>query len=308
MRHQPANEVVVGPGLSQRSRNTFAALGERLRSRLRRWAAENPEAVARLAVWASDQLPESTREPDLLTLGRSFMFTVAPPNWQSLPPDAHFRADRLICETGLCLIWVPEADVIVSLLRAPDKDARDDVLLVNGSRILDSAATRVDQVTHPELAGLRSLAIEAVEAYRSGFFASSQALAAAIVTGVIEDHYGFTFGLARKAFQAEAPSTAGLWSHRRALVQRALDNAIVNSSRRTPETGFNRHLTSHGSDPAHYGEVHAIEALMLMAGSLRELNETYRIADMGFGPSPRLEDYAAKRVLAWSGGPSPGVA
>lgn len=267
-----------------------------LRSRFQRWAAANPEAIARLMVWLRDQRSQESDEPGLLALGRSFLLNIAPPNWQSLPTGAHVQVDRLICETGLCLVWVPDAEVIVGLIRAPDKESRDEVLLTSADRILDSVLARTDEVNHPELAGLRELAVEAVETHRSGFFAASQTLAAAILTGVIEDHYGFRFVAAREAFDAEPPARAGLWSHRRALVQRAIQIAIVPSKFRREESGFNRHLTSHGTDTAHYEEARAIEALMLMAASLRELNETYRIAEMGFGASPRLEKYATKHL------------
>jgi hypothetical protein len=263
---------------------------------LQRWAAANPEAIARLMVWLHDQRRQETDESGLLTLGRSFLLNIAPPNWQSLPAGAHVQVDRLICQTGLCLVWVPDAEVIVGLIRAPDKESRDEVLLTSAERILDSVLARTDEVNHPELAGLRELAVEAVETHRSGFFAASQTLAAAILTGVIEDHYGFRFVAAREAFDAEPPARAGLWSHRRALVQRAIQIAIVPSKFRREESGFNRHLTSHGTDTAHYEEARAIEALMLMAASLRELNETYRIAEMGFGASPRLEKYATKHL------------
>jgi hypothetical protein len=267
-----------------------------LRSRFQRWASANPEAIARLMVWLHDQRHQETDEPGLLTLGRSFLLNIAPPNWQSLPAGAHVQVDRLICETGLCLVWVPDAEVIVGLIRASGKGSRDEVLLTSADRILDSVIARTDQVNHPELAGLRELAVEAVETHRSGFFAASQTLAAAILTGVIEDHYGFRFVAAREAFDAEPPARAGLWSHRRTLVQRAIQIAIVPSKYRREQSGFNRHLTSHGTDTAHYEEARAIEALMLMAAALRELNETYRIAEMGFGASPRLERYATKHL------------
>ena len=133
-------------------------------------------------------------EPGLVTLARSFVLNIAPPNWQSLPPSTHTKVDQLICRTGLCLVWVPEADVIMRLLRTPSKEARDDLLLDSASLILDSINARLDEVTHPELAGSRETAREAVEAYHSGFIAPSQTAAAAVISGVIEEHYGFNFG------------------------------------------------------------------------------------------------------------------
>ncbi|HET6571927.1 MAG TPA: hypothetical protein VFG58_10625 [Solirubrobacterales bacterium] len=298
MRQKSQGETESAPPSLPPNPRTLAGLHKRLWSSFQRWAAENPEAIARLWVWINDARTEDKSEPGLVTLVRSFVLNVAPPNWQSLPPSAHTEVDQLICRTGICLVWVPEADVIMRLLRALSKEARDDLLLDSAPLILDSITARLDEVAHVELTGLGELAREAVEAYRSGFIAPSQTAAAAVVSGVIEEHYGFKFGPAREAFEAETPATAGLWSHRRALVQRALQIAIVNSWRAPKDGQFNRHLTSHGNDPAHYSEVHAIEALMLMAGALRELNETYRVAEMGFGPSPQLTAYAEKRAAA----------
>jgi hypothetical protein len=41
-------------------------------------------------------------------------------------------------ETGLCLVWIPEADVIAQLLGALGKEERDVVLVRNSDRILTS--------------------------------------------------------------------------------------------------------------------------------------------------------------------------
>jgi hypothetical protein len=210
-------------------RSSIAEVGAVLKTRISHWTAENPEAVARLLAWFKEEVAERSGEPGLLTLGRSLLLSVAPPNWQSLPIGTHERVDHLICETGICLVWVPEANVIVRLLDAPTRNSRVEVLLDESTRILDSIAARLDEVTHPEAVELRALAIEAVEVHRSGYFAASQALAASIITAVIEKHYGFKFKGARDAFEAEAPAAAGMWSHRRALVQRALQFAIDTS-------------------------------------------------------------------------------
>lgn len=264
-------------------------------SRYLRWAERNPEAVARLKLWAVD-LAETPPEQGLLGLLRAFFLGVAPPNWQALPAGMCPKADELMSETGICLVWVPEADVIVQLVGASGKDERDAVLVRNSDRILASVERVLAEVAHPRLRFLRESAIEAVHAARAGYFGASQALSAAILTGVLEEHYGFSFGLARKAFEAEPPASAGLWSHRRALVQRAIQLSILRSDSRSAEGGFNRHITGHGGDLEHLSEPHSLEALMLVGGTLRELQVVYRVAECGFAPTPQLERHAANSL------------
>jgi hypothetical protein len=72
--------------------------------------------------------------------------------------------------------------------------------------------------------------------------------------------------------------------------------AILQSRYRPPGAGFNRHLSAHGVDPRQFREPHALEGLMLLGGSIRELHEIYRVAERGFGPSPRLDRYARDQL------------
>lgn len=275
-------------------------------SRFLGWAERNPEGIARLKLCATD-LAETPPEQGLLGLMRAFFLGVAPPNWQGLAAGMSFQADELMSETGLCLVWVPEADVIAELLGVPGKEDRDAVLVRNSDRILTSVERVVSEVAHPQLRLLRDSAIEAVHTARVGHFGASQTLSAAILTSVLEEHYGFSFSLARKTFDAEPPAAAGMWSHRRALVQRAIQLSILNSHNRSPDGGFNRHITGHGSDLNHLSEPHSLEALMLVGGTLRELQVVYRVAECGFAPSPRLERYAARHVSPAVPGVSPAI-
>jgi hypothetical protein len=50
-------------------------------------------------------------------------------------------------------------------------------------------------------------------------------------------------------------------------------------------------------DPRQFCEPHALEGLMLLGGAIRELHEIYRVAERGFGPSPRLSEYARDELL-----------
>jgi hypothetical protein len=255
--------------------------------------------MARLAHWVFNRLLAETEGHSLLSLMQSFMLNFAPPNWCTLSPGSLAEADRLVCETGICLIWVPGPEVVAKLVEAPNKATRGAVLIDCKSEILDSIDARLVEIVHPELAELRRLATEAAQAARLGSSSPAQALAAAVISAIVNDHYGFSFGLARKEFEIEAPKRAGFWSHRRALVQRSLQHAIVKSNDRPAEGGFNRHLSSHGSSPSHFCEAHAIESLLLMTGALRELEESYLIAERGFAISAPLQNYAERHALRW---------
>jgi hypothetical protein len=283
---RPEEQLRPGESLRERAGNLWSLFLD--------WANRNPEGVARLRLFVVE-LAEAPPRDGLLGLMRAFLFGIAPPNWQGLPADMVQRADALMSETGLCLVWVPDAEVVIKLLEAADKKERDAILVLNSDRILGSIEAAVEEVVHPQLRLLRDKVMEATQTARSGFFGASQTLSATVLTGALEDHYGFSFGLARKAFDAEPPAAAGLWSHRRALVQRAIQLAIVRSETRSADAGFNRHVTGHGSDLGHLSKPHSLEALMLVSAALRELEAAYRVAECGFALTAQLEQWVASK-------------
>ncbi|MBS1676387.1 MAG: hypothetical protein JST08_03275 [Actinobacteria bacterium] len=283
-------------------KNELARMGEAARARVGNlwslfldWADRNPEGAARLRLFVVE-LAETPPTDGLLGLMRAFLFGVAPPNWQGLPAGLVREAEILVSETGLCLVWVPDASIVVQLVEAADREERNSILVLNSDRILDSIEATIEEVAHPELRLLRERIFEATQTARSGFFGASQTLSATVLTGVLEDHYGFSFGLARQAFDAEPPAAAGLWSHRRALVQSAIHLSIVRSETRSPDAGFNRHVTGHGSDLGHLSESHSLEALMLVSAAIRELEAAYRVAECGFALTAQLKQWVASQT------------
>jgi hypothetical protein len=271
--------------------NSFAEY----KARIHGWAERNPEAVVRIALWAEDELGAASEgEAAPIDLLRSFMEALMPRNWWELGIGAHRGAQDLMESSGLCLVWVPEAKVIREMLAAGDKAARDEALLANSASILASVETVLGETTRPELASQKLLGEEAILAFRAGATSAAQALSASILTAAIQEHFGFRkFSLAREAFSAETAD--GPWRFRRATVQRAICAAIVRSDQMAPEAGFNRHLSTHGTEPTQFTSAHSLAALMLVAGSLRELQEIYRVGTFGFGPTPRLELYAGEQ-------------
>jgi len=271
----------------------FTGLGE-LITALGRWVEANPEAVAKILLW----LQESERRqvsPDGSS-GRSFLELILPANWIGLRAGVLEKAQQVMVETGVCLAWAPNAQVIEALVRAPDEATRDKELLRHATLILEDLEAVLAEVESPYLGELKEGLSQAVVAYRAGLPMPAQAMAAAIVTTVLEGHYGFEhFKNARQSFGEERPEAAGIWSSRRASVQWAIRMSILNQQHRPIHGRFNRHLTAHDLDSGQYDEVNALTGLLLAGGSLRELQEMYWLAERGGAVSYSLRPLGTNR-------------
>jgi hypothetical protein len=270
----------------------MASLRE-LGSRFQRWLDENPEALAKIQLWLEESSHPSQAERGL---AGSFLDQLLPVNWQTLRVGEPQEAQLFMEKAGVCLVWVPRAEVVQTLLVCADRPEREQALLDHAEVILADIEAALAAVSHPQIGELKESAIEAVAAFRGGHPRASQALSAAVISAILEDHYGFEgFGKARKAFEAERPSEVGVWSSRRVSVQVALHRAILRSDQMAADGGFNRHLTAHSVDGEQYSRPNALSALLLAAGSLRELQEMYRIGERGFAPTLRLRQATAPR-------------
>ncbi|MGE0065895.1 MAG: hypothetical protein AB7L18_13365 [Hyphomicrobiaceae bacterium] len=272
-------------------------LADQFRRHVGDWIERNPEGAARIALWLEEEIGSAKEAGAPADLLRSFVEGLVPRNWWPLTIGIQGQARRVTAETGICLVWVPPADVIEAIVCAKSKEDRDKVLLENAVEILDAVDVALSEATHPQLEITVAGARAALAVQRAGFSGPAQSHTASVLGEVIEGHYGFDFRVARGAFKCEAATAPGLWSARRAAVEAAIRVAIVRSRHRPPGAGFSRHLSAHGVDPRQFREPHAIEGLMLLAGAIRELHEIYRVADRGFGPSPRLDQYAGEQLL-----------
>jgi hypothetical protein len=242
------------------------------------------------------ECPEEGGAP--VDLFQSFMEAFIPRNWWPLQIGMHERAQKVMAESGICLVWVPPAEVVEAIVLAEGKEGRDRVLLANAEQILDSVDRALMEAVHPKLEATVAAAREALVAQQAGLAKAAQSLTATILSDVVEGHFGFDgFGSARSAFEREPANAAGLWAFRRTAVQEAIRVAIMRSEDLPSEAGFNRHLSAHGVDPRQFRQPHALEGLLLLAGAIRELQEIYRVAERGFGPSPRLDRYARAELL-----------
>lgn len=232
-----------------------------------------------MVLWLQElATPPSPTDPDT-SLGERVFRRVMPPNWWTLSVGAQTQARRVMAETGLCLAWVPRADIVRAIVGAKNKGERDDVLLEHADTIIEDVEAALCQAIHPELGEHPSVAFEAVSAFRGGFPRASQALCAAAVGALLCDHFGESnFAMCRQLLAATNPEQAGLRDFRRVSIQWAIRFAILRSDMEPPPEGFNRHLTAHGVE-SNFTKAHAIAALMLFAGALRELHELYAVGD-----------------------------
>jgi hypothetical protein len=191
-----------------------------------------------------------------------------PPNWQGRTVGEVDQFLTMSEETGLNTVWVPRLDVIRELLAAEDDQARGAVLNDRRSDILDDVETCLGGVTHDSLVDDVRLARQAVGAVRDGYDAPGQALAASVLSGTVHDLFAFQrFGDARKRFIRDDPDHVGLSMFRIIAILRTFGRAVTKTDEADP--GFNRHASLHAHE-GQYTSSHAVSALLLLAGVLRE--------------------------------------
>lgn len=271
-------------------------LAKRFQCWLIGWSERNPEGAARIALWAEEQLEKPEEAESLLGLFKTFVDGLMPHNWRSLQVGMHIPTRELMAESGICLAWVPPADVVEAMVHAASKAERDQVILANADAILNSIDTVLSEATHPEIESTTAAAREAAASYRAGHAMAAQSLAAAVLGEVLENHLGFdAFSSARRAFEKEPNADSTLWSFRRVSVQAALHAAILRSEEQSANLGFNRHLSVHGVSDRQFTDAHSLSALMLVAGALRELHEMYRLGERGYACLPGLAQFAREQ-------------
>jgi hypothetical protein len=261
---------------------------DKLVGRVADWAEANPEAIARL--WLLLHRLDAPEGEEKGSFPQAFIDVFLPPNWMTLRIGAQRRALELSAESGICLIWVPRSEIVEEIVLASDRHGREAVLLERRDQILEDVEAALSVSTHPEVSALHTTAIEALAAIRAGLVGPGQVCCAAILTSILEDHYGFdNHAEARRSFAGENLSTARFSAQRRVTVQQALIKAFLNSSRLSGEDVFNRHLSVHRISRTQLNEVNALSALMLAVAAICELQECYRLGEFGFSVTPGLK-------------------
>jgi len=196
------------------------------------------------------------------------------PNW---PRGVQINSLAYLAHVeGLPVAWVPDAEILVQWLEAPDYEARVDLLEVRAESVEAHCLDVIRSVVTPEFSFLRRCLEEAVVTLRRGSSLASQALSSVVLTTLIEEHLGLSLSAARReeasllSRLAEVPST-GI-SVGAAVTQLAYLPALAqNQKSEDPATRYNRHTSVHRVSRQQYTVANALIALMHAAAVLRQL-------------------------------------
>jgi hypothetical protein len=195
-----------------------------------------------------------------------------PPNW---PDDIDLgKVETVIQEDGLPIVWVPRAEIVTSLLAAPDRAARIEVLLAHEREITADCRAALGSISLDRLSGQLPLAVKALDAFEAGHYEAAQALAAAVTETAVTHALGDYAQARQKA--AFDPRRVTL---RQLRVKAALApigpfyTAWYPSGGTPAPEALSRHVTIHQADQQHYTRGNAAVAVLLTTSVLRALQE-----------------------------------
>jgi hypothetical protein len=237
-----------------------------------RWAIEANRALVPVRAWLAEHGPEVAEV--MLALKR-FSAGAHVENWAELDEDEWLAAlDLMRADDGVPIAWLPPGPIVKELVAASDHEERNRVLMAHEKEIAADGRRVLAEVTHANLAGLRSAIASAWDAWDADLTMPAQALAAAAVVAIIDEHLGFeAFSDFRKKWEPHRDVHSAEWeltAFRVAAVMCSLSTAVQREDQ-GPFPGFNRHTTLHGLDQAQYSRANALRALMLVTSAAREL-------------------------------------
>jgi hypothetical protein len=251
--------------------------------RIDQWIQEHPRE-GELVAWALKQ----ASVPDYPDQGymERILHRLLPANWMDISIGLQAQARKAVATGEICLAWVPRGELIGDLALAARKAERDEALLRHEDALLEDVTAVLEAVIHERLVKLRHEAQEATVTFLDGHPRPAQSFCASLIGEIVEDVFGYeNFASASEAFDLEPPDEIDFRDYRRGLIQWMIKEAL--RGRDTgPRPGFNRHLTAHSVNPQQYTRANAIGALMLVAGTLRELQEIYTLVDRRLQPWP----------------------
>ncbi len=220
------------------------------------------------AILPKFQVPWAERLSDILRPLRERL----PPNW---PGDIDLaQVQAVIQDDGLPVVWVPREEIVTSLLAAPDRAARVEVLLAHEWEITADCRAVLGGISHETLSGQLPLAVKALEAFETGHHEAAQALAAAITETAVTHALGNY-----KEARQRAAFDSGTVTLRELRVQAALApigpfyTAWYPSSGAPAPEALSRHVTIHQADQLHYTRGNAAVAVLLTTSVLLALQE-----------------------------------
>ena len=210
---------------------------------------------------------------DLTWLAESLR-NALPPNWRDLGNSREVEVLAIMAETGWCLVWCPRRELIERLLEAPDLEARTIVLLGAQELVVEDMRACLAEITSEDVAGHRTAAQQAIDAFEAGHVEAAQALAAAAISALINGTLGLTFHRAEESLQGD-PMEASI----KAFRKRAVFNMVSISLQRyyadrgdPVPASFSRHATAHSISNEQYTKVNSLAALLLLVAFIKELD------------------------------------
>lgn len=186
-----------------------------------------------------------------------------PDNWRNLSMTELEAVGRTMETTGWVLAWVPREQILVELIDSPDRRDAVGRLLTNQDLVLDDLSKGLGEVTDPSLADLSVALHQGVRSYQWGYFFPAQAIAAVVLTALVNQQLEIT-----------DPGGSPLLAFRRNSLLRAGGTAL-NSYWPSPgdplPSLFNPYATAHRFDLTHFNQANALAGLMLGVSFLRDL-------------------------------------
>lgn len=194
-----------------------------------------------------------------------------PPNW---PADRWREAFDLVRDTNWALVWVPRTEIVCELIDASTAADRDRVLLERADDIADDCTAHLQNITATSYEELARFALEASAAFRGGHAAAGQALAAGIVTTVIQHNLGYDRLADAALALAVDPANVAFDAMRIALITSCVPDTLSSFWPGDPvPTSFNRHASSHRVSNEQYTRRNAVVSLIMVSALLRELHD-----------------------------------
>ena len=221
-----------------------------------------------------------------------------PRNWHGsgLKPDDVLRMAN---ETGIPVVWVPPAEVLIEVVAAEPSD-HISVLVSHEDKVLDHCEALIERCVDPELRDSRTLVGRALAAFRAGHHEAAMALAVAVAEGLAfwvseiptlkrdsEEEWdahekklgdgkklGYRYSLAQHSLkQMDAKEHKSRFDVMcRALlapIPKFFTRFYAGDGEPLPET-LSRHATVHRPTVAHLSRSNALLSVMLCASCLRE--------------------------------------
>ena len=211
---------------------------------------------------------------------RERLAAAMPPNWD--PDTIRFRGILDVAlEDGIPIVWVPRAEVVAALMKAPARPDRIQILLDHVDQVRSDCRTAVRTCTHPDLADRVPLALDALRTHGRGSIESAQAMAVLVAEGLATEFIagGYAKGVYDKLAKLAANTGRAMPAEMRTAVTIAPMKNFFEKWYPTggrPRVELSRHVSVHRASAGHYTAENSLLAIMLMSSLLRELQQQHQ--------------------------------